>query len=75
MINAKVRISTVLRYDTKPVVELKKIDGVRDAYNDYGRGDILVELQGKDEKTLDNILFLQIRKLRGIRSTSPLIMD
>lgn len=75
MVTAKVRISTMMRNDNRPVRELKKIEGVRDAYMEYGIGDILVEIQGQDRKTLDNILFLQIRKLKGIRSTSPLIFD
>jgi hypothetical protein len=75
MITARVRVSTVLRNDYASVVELKKIEGVKAAYVDYDFGNILVKLQGKDLKALDNILFNQIRKLRNIRSTSPLILD
>ena len=75
MITAKVLISTVLRHDNRLVDELKRIEGVKDAHMVYGRDDILVELEGKEMKDLNNILFLQIRKLRSIRSTSPLVMD
>lgn len=75
MITARVKVSTVLRNDYSSVVELKKIEGVESAYVDYSFGSILVKLQGKDVKTLDNILFSQIRRVRGIRSTSPLILD
>ena len=75
MVTAKVRISTMLKHDIRPVGELKKIEGVKDAYLDYGIGEILVEIQGEDRKTLDNILFLHIRKLKGIRSTSHLILN
>ena len=75
MINAKVRISTVLTNDSAAVGELKKIEGVKKAYLNFGMKEIFVEIQGKDRKTLDNILFLQIRKVKGIRSTSPLILD
>lgn len=75
MITAKVLISTVLRHDNRLVDELKRIEGVKNAHMVYGRDDILVELEGKDMKDLNNILFLQIRKLRSIRSTSPLVMD
>ncbi len=75
MITAKVRVSTVLRNDSVSVAALKKIEGVEAAYVDYDFGNILVKLQGKDVRTLDNILFNQIRKLRSIRSTSPLILD
>lgn len=74
-ITAKVRISTALRNDNASVGALRKIDGVKDAHLDYNIGQIIVELQGKDAKTLDNILFLQIRKLKSIRSTSPVILD
>jgi hypothetical protein len=75
MITARVKVSTVLRNDYSSVVELKKIEGVESASVDYGFGSILVKLQGNDVKTLDNILFSQIRRVRGIRSTSPLILD
>jgi len=75
MVTARVKVSTVLRNDYSSVVELKKIEGVESSSVDYGFGSILVKLQGKDVKTLDNILFSQIRKVRGIRSTSPLIID
>jgi hypothetical protein len=75
MVTARVRVSTVLRNDYSSVVELKKVEGVESASVDYGFGSILVKLQGKDVKALDNILFSQIRKVRGIRSTSPLIID
>ena len=75
MITAIVRVSTVLRNDSVSVAALKKIEGVEAAYVDYDFGNILVKLQGKDVRTLDNILFNQIRKLRSIRSTSPLILD
>lgn len=75
LITAKVLISTVLRHDNRLVDELKRIEGVKNAHMVYGRDDILVELEGKDMKDLNNILFLQIRKLRSIRSTSPLVMD
>jgi len=75
MVTARVKVSTVLRNDYSSVAELKKIEGVESASVDYGFGSILVKLQGKDVKALDNILFSQIRKVRGIRSTSPLIID
>jgi DNA-binding Lrp family transcriptional regulator len=75
LITAKVRISTVLRHDSRSIDELKKMEGVKDAHMVYGTDDILVELEGKDMKALGNILFLQIRKLKGIRSTSPLVID
>ncbi len=74
MISAEVRITTVLRHDNKRVDELKKIEGVKNVRMVYGTDDILVEIEGKDRKALDNILFFQIRKLKGIRSTSPLVM-
>ncbi|MCJ7631085.1 Lrp/AsnC ligand binding domain-containing protein [Candidatus Bathyarchaeota archaeon] len=75
MISAEVRITTVLRHDNKRVDELKKIEGVKNVHMVYGTDDILVEIEGKDRKALDNILFLQIRKLKGIRSTSPLVIS
>jgi len=75
MITAKVRISTVMTNDSTAVGELKKIEGVKNAYLNFGMKEIFVEIQGNDKKTLDNILFLRIRRLKGIRSTSPLILD
>ncbi len=74
MITAMVKISTATRYDYSSITDLKKIFGVKDAYLDYDGGGILVELEGEDTKTLNNILFLQIRKLKNIRSTTSLIM-
>ena len=75
MVTARVRVSTVLRNDYASVTALKKIEGVEAAYLDYDYGNILVKLEGKDVKTLDNILFDKIRRLKNIRSTSPLMLD
>jgi len=75
LITAKVRISTALTNDSVSLGELKKIEGVRNAYLNFGMREIFVEIQGNDIKTLDNILFLRIRKVKGVRSTSPLILD
>jgi len=73
MATAEVLIHMQVRYDNKVVEELKKINGVRNVHVVYGSYDIVAKLEGKDKTALENILFLHIRRLHGIRSTSPLI--
>ncbi|MGI9566012.1 MAG: Lrp/AsnC ligand binding domain-containing protein [Nitrosopumilus sp.] len=55
------------------VKKLKSIDSVREVKGVFGIYDILVKIEAKDEKTIRNVVSLQIQKIENIQSTLILI--
>ena len=56
------------------VKELKKIDGVEEAYFSYGVYDIIAKVKAESMEKLKDLVTRKIRTLNRVRSTLTLIM-
>ena len=56
------------------VDELKKIDGVEEAYFSYGVYDIITKVKAETMEQLKDMVTKQVRTLPKVRSTLTLIM-
>lgn len=54
------------------LLQLKKIDGVKDATITYGDYDIVLEVETENEKKMNELVASHIRKVEKIRSTITL---
>ncbi len=54
------------------LLQLKKIDGIKDATITYGDYDIILEVETENEKKMNDLVASQIRKIAKIRSTITL---
>lgn len=52
--------------------EVKKIEGVRESFNTYGRFDTVALVEAKDLNTIKNIA-MKIQAIKGVRRTETLI--
>ncbi|HXV51564.1 MAG TPA: Lrp/AsnC ligand binding domain-containing protein [Nitrosopumilaceae archaeon] len=54
------------------LLQIKKIDGVKDATITYGDYDLIVEAETENERKMNELIAAKIRKLEKIRSTVTL---
>jgi DNA-binding Lrp family transcriptional regulator len=54
--------------------ELRKIDGVEEAYVAYGVYDLVARIRANTMENLKDLITFQVRKLKGVRSTLTLIL-
>lgn len=65
-------INCDLGHETEIINQLKKLNGVKEAYGTFGAYDIVAEIESKPE-SLAQTVTNQIRKLSHIKSTNTLI--
>ena len=56
------------------LLQLKKIEGVKDVTITYGDYDLVVETETENESKMNELISAKIRKLEKIRSTVTLIV-
>jgi len=54
------------------LLQLKKIDGVKDVTITYGDYDLVVEAETENESKMNELIVAKIRKLEKVRSTITL---
>lgn len=62
-------------YAEQVIVNLKKIESVKEIQGTYGSFDILIKIVTNDAKDFDEIISTQIRTLENITSTVTLNLD
>ena len=72
MRKAFVLINTDLGTETVLQSELKKVEGVVEAYQVFGIYDMVVVVEAESEEQLKDIIFSRIRTLKYLRSTLTL---
>jgi len=70
---AYVMVTSKSDYAEEVMKELKKIPGVKEAYQLYGVYDIIIKIGAESMIELKEIISLRVRKLEKIRSTLTLI--
>jgi DNA-binding Lrp family transcriptional regulator len=60
--------------EDKTLEELRKIDGVQEAYVSYGVYDLIARVKADSMETLKNTITHKIRTIKSVRSTLTLIM-
>ncbi|MCL5067680.1 MAG: Lrp/AsnC ligand binding domain-containing protein [Thaumarchaeota archaeon] len=73
MTMALVLINADIGRDKEVVDQLRKIEGVSEAYTVYGAYDIVVKVEAATQENIKGIVFSKIRMLDYIRSTLTLV--
>jgi DNA-binding Lrp family transcriptional regulator len=60
--------------EKKVAEELEKVPGVKEVYEVYGTHDIVARVETENLEKLRESVFLNIRKIKQIKSTSTLII-
>ena len=71
---AFVLINAEIGSESDVLNELKKIEGVEEAYSVYGVYDIIVKVRADSMEKLKDIVAWRIRKLNKVRSTLTMIV-
>ena len=71
---AFVLINAEIGSESDVLDELKKIEGVEEAYSVYGVYDIIVKVKADSMEKLKDIVAWRIRKLNKVRSTLTMIV-
>ena len=71
---AFVLISADLGHEQDLLKELKRINGVREAYGVYGTYDLIAELEVESQEEVKNVVFSRIRNLDNVKSTLTMIV-
>ncbi|MEM2995604.1 MAG: Lrp/AsnC ligand binding domain-containing protein [Candidatus Bathyarchaeia archaeon] len=74
MPTAFVLINTEIGSETDVLKELKKVDGVDEAFAVYGVYDIVARVRAENMDKLKEIVTLHIRRLDKVRSTLTMIV-
>ena len=70
---AYVMINSETGYESEVMKELKKIPGIKAAYQLYGVYDIIIKIEAENLIELKEIVALRIRKLEKIRTSLTLV--
>ena len=73
METAYVLVSCDLGFEADVIQELKSMDSVMEVQGVYGAYDIIAKVENQDREKLREILILNIRKLKRVRSTLTLM--
>ena len=60
--------------EDKVLAELKKIEGIQEAYISYGAYDLVARVKADKMEQLKDIITYKMRTIKGVRSTLTLIM-
>ncbi len=71
---AFVLINAEIGSESEVLNELKKIEGVEEAYSVYGVYDIIAKVKADSMEKLKDIVAWRIRKLNKVRSTLTMIV-
>jgi len=66
-------ITTVYGQEREVAEDLMKYEEVEDAHILYGQFDLIIKLQARDMKTIEQFIFDRIRSNKDIESTETLI--
>ena len=69
MPTAFVLVNSELGQDEEVLKELRKVEGVKEAYFVYGVYDMVVKVEADTMDTLKGIVTRKIRRMKNIRST------
>jgi DNA-binding Lrp family transcriptional regulator len=72
MEKAYVLVSCEIGTEHELLLQLKKIDGIKDVTITYGDYDLIVEAETENESKMNELIASKIRKLGKIRSTVTL---
>jgi len=72
MEKAYVLVSCEIGTEHDLLLQIKKIDGVKDVTITYGDYDLVVEAETENESKMNELIAAKIRKLEKIRSTVTL---
>lgn len=72
MEKAYILVSCEIGTEHDLLLQLKKIDGIKDATITYGDYDIVLEVETENEKKMNELVASHIRKVEKIRSTITL---
>ena len=75
MPTAFVLVNTDMKSENAVLRALKKIDGVKEAYNLYGTYDIIAKIEAERMGELTEIVTWRIRKIDGVRSTLTMVVS
>ena len=73
METAYVLVSCDLGFEVDVIQELKSIDSVMEVQGVYGAYDIIAKIESPNKEKLREIIILNIRKLKHVRSTLTLM--
>ena len=71
---AFVLINSEIGSEGEVLRELKKMDGVKEAYTVYGVYDVIAKVEASSMDKLKDIITWRIRKLEKVRSTLTMIV-
>lgn len=71
---AFVLINAELGSESEVLNELKKVEGVQEAYSVYGVYDIIAKVREESMEKLKDIVTWKIRKMNKVRSTLTMIV-
>lgn len=74
MPTAFVLINTELGSESKVMEELKKVEGVKEAYLLYGVYDIIVKVVADSMEKVKEIITWRVRRIENVRSTLTMIV-
>lgn len=74
MSTAFVLINAEIGSEEKILDELKKVEGVKEAYCAYGVYDIIVKIKADNMDKLKDIITWKVRKLNNVRSTLTMLV-
>jgi len=60
--------------EDKVLAELKRIEGIQEAYISYGAYDLVARVKADKMEQLKDIITYKMRTIKGVRSTLTLIM-
>ena len=69
MPTAFVLVNSEVGQDEEVLKELRKVEGVREAYFVYGVYDVVVKVEADTMDTLKDIVTGKIRRMKNVRST------
>ncbi len=71
---AFVLINAEIGSESEVLAELKKVEGINDAYSVYGVYDIIAKVESETMERLKDIITWRIRRLNKVRSTLTMIV-
>ncbi len=75
MPTAFVLVNVEIGSESSVLTALKKVEGVREAYNVYGTYDIIAKIEAENMDKLKETITWSIRKIDSVRSTLTMIVS
>jgi len=74
MLKAFLLINTESGFEDQVLKDLKKVEGVIEAYVSYGVYDIIAKVEAESMPKLKELVTTRVRKLNNVRSTLTLLV-